>query len=102
MKRSIAIVIALLTAAGAYAADGDIQFKPPNIDPVFFSHDLHTKGRGVRCGACHFRLFERVGGSYQMKREKLTKMDFCMYCHNGMKAFDAQNTKNCARCHKRK
>ena len=47
-------------------------------------------------------MFEKVGVNYQMKKEKLTKRDFCLYCHNGMKGFDAQAAKNCGRCHKRK
>lgn len=86
----------------ANAVSGDIEFHPPNTDPVLFSHEIHTKVKGIRCGACHFRMFEKVGGGYQMKKEKLTKRDFCLYCHNGMKGFDAHAAKNCGRCHKRK
>ena len=78
---------------------GDLRFTPSGMDPIIFSHDHHTKGKGVRCMACHFQMFEKTGKSYQMKREKLTKKDFCEHCHNGMKGFDAQSTKNCTRCH---
>jgi hypothetical protein len=36
-----------------------------------------------------------------MKREKMTKRDFCEHCHNGLKGFDARSEKNCSRCHKK-
>jgi hypothetical protein len=36
-----------------------------------------------------------------MKKEAITKRDFCEHCHNGMKGFDAGSSKNCTRCHKK-
>jgi hypothetical protein len=36
-----------------------------------------------------------------MKKESITKRDFCEHCHNGMKGFDAGSAKNCSRCHKK-
>jgi len=41
------------------------------------------------------------GQGYEMKKESITKRDFCSHCHNGMKGFDAASAKNCARCHKK-
>lgn len=106
VKTFAAFLLFIASGSGLYslanAVAGDIEFRPPNTDPVLFSHEVHTKAKGIRCGACHFRMFEKVGGSYQMKKEKLIKRDFCLYCHNGMKGFDAQDPKNCGRCHKRK
>ncbi len=91
----------LLTPAFAETNKGNITFNLKNADPVVFSHDFHTKTRGVKCAACHFGSFSDADRGYQMKKEKLTKRDFCEHCHNGMKSFDARAEKNCKRCHKK-
>jgi len=104
MKRSVsAFVVFILFSAVAYGQQGkgNITFTPSNAAPVVFSHDFHTKMRGVKCAACHFESFSASGNSFQMKKEKLTKRDFCEHCHNGMKSFDAKSEKNCGRCHKK-
>lgn len=103
LETILALLMVLSACAVSHAADtgGDIKFDTRNAGPVFFSHDYHTKLRGIRCMACHFRMFEEAGGSYKMRREKVNKRDFCGYCHNGMKGFDAQEAKNCIRCHKK-
>lgn len=98
---ALAAVPATLCAAPATvlaSGGGDITFTPPNIDPVKFSHDYHLKARGLKCAACHFQKFSK-GQGYEMKRETITKRDFCVHCHNGMKGFDAAAVKNCTRCH---
>ena len=101
-----ALLASMLLMSYAFAAEpgpgkGDIIFKPNNTDPVIFSHDYHLKVRGIRCAACHFQTFAESGNSYQMKKNVLTKRDFCEHCHNGMKGFDAKSEKNCVRCHKK-
>ncbi len=93
-----AVLLPLPAALGA--GGGDIVFTPKNADPVQFSHDYHLKLRGLKCAACHFQKFMK-GAGYQMKKEEITKNAFCVHCHNGMKAFDASNDKNCTRCHKK-
>ena len=67
---SILCLIATAASVGAIGG-GDITFTPAGVDPVKFSHDHHTKARGLKCSVCH----------------------------NGMKSFDAASAKNCARCH---
>jgi c(7)-type cytochrome triheme protein len=79
---------------------GDITFTPEKADPVLFSHDYHLKLRGLKCAACHFNKFAN-GVGYEMKKESITKRGFCEHCHNGMKAFDVDSSKNCTRCHKK-
>jgi c(7)-type cytochrome triheme protein len=93
-------VVPALAFSQAAIVKGDITFTLKNAASVTFSHDYHIKTRGVKCSACHFQTFATSGESYQMKREKLTKRDFCEHCHNGMKGFDARSEKNCTRCHK--
>jgi c(7)-type cytochrome triheme protein len=100
-----AIVLALylsmfyLLSPAFSAGGGDITFTSKNADPVHFSHDFHLKLRGLKCMACHFQKFAKGGASFEMKKEELTKRTFCEHCHNGMKAFDVSNEKNCIRCH---
>jgi c(7)-type cytochrome triheme protein len=77
---------------------GDITFTLKTADPVHFSHDYHMKTRGLKCVACHFQKFSK-GQGYEMKKETITKRDFCEHCHNGMKGFDVSLSKNCTRCH---
>ena len=104
MIKTISALLAsllLLSFAFAETNKGDITFKLKKADPVVFSHDYHTKNRCIRCAACHFQTFAATGNSFQMKKEKLTKQDFCEHCHNGMKGFDARGEKNCTRCHKK-
>jgi c(7)-type cytochrome triheme protein len=95
-------ILFLFAAASMASAvgGGDIVFKPVGVDPVQFSHDFHSKARGLKCAACHFKKFSK-GQGYEMKKESITKRDFCSLCHNGMKSFDAASEKNCTRCHKR-
>ena len=104
MRNSLLLfsMLLLLAAAASVSAigGGDINFTPAGIDPVNFSHDYHSKTRGLKCAACHFQKFSK-GQGYEMKKESITKRDFCSHCHNGMKGFDAASAKNCARCHKK-
>jgi c(7)-type cytochrome triheme protein len=94
-----AIALLLCSTVSAFAAGGgDITFKVPNTDPVHFSHDYHLKLRGLKCTACHFNKFAR-GATYEMKKGSITKREFCVHCHNGMKGFDLDSAKNCVRCH---
>ncbi len=97
---SLALLM-LLPALSSAENGGNIIFKLTKNDPVYFSHDYHTKTRGVKCSACHFQTFAASGNSFQMKKEKMNKRDFCEHCHNGLKGFDDRSEKNCSRCHKK-
>ena len=79
---------------------GDLTFRPKGAVQVVFSHELHVKGRGLKCTGCHYQVFQMTQGSYKMDMSKLTKGAFCGKCHNGEKSFDVKETKNCVKCHK--
>jgi c(7)-type cytochrome triheme protein len=78
---------------------GDLTFTPKNALPVVFSHEYHVIKKGLKCTDCHYEIFQMAQGSYEMKMEELTKGAFCGKCHNGRKAFDVKDKKNCIRCH---
>lgn len=107
MKKAFLVMFLICGAIGTAsapvfsAAGGDITFSPAKVAPVRFSHDMHTKFRGVRCMACHFDRFSSGNGSYVIRKETMNKRDFCGHCHNGMKAFDQGSAGNCGRCHKK-
>ncbi len=79
---------------------GDLTFRPKGATSVVFSHDVHVKGKGLKCTGCHYQIFQMTQGSYKMDMSKLTKGAFCGKCHNGEKTFDVKEAKNCAKCHK--
>ncbi len=79
---------------------GDITFSPKNAKAVVFSHEKHVSEKGLKCTGCHYAIFQMAQGSYKMDMNKINKGDFCGKCHNGQKAFDVNDQKNCVRCHK--
>ena len=89
-----------LSAAAEKVGGGDLTFKPKNASPVLFSHEIHVSEKGLKCTGCHYQIFQMAQGSYKMDMSKITKGDFCGKCHNGQKAFDVNDKKNCVRCHK--
>ncbi len=97
----LTVLAMLLANSGVYGTTGDITFTVKNADPVVFSHELHTKYRGVKCMACHFDKFAAGTGGFKINKKTLNKRDFCGHCHNGFKSFDQEAQKNCNRCHKK-
>ncbi len=89
-----------LSALAQKVGGGDLTFTPKNAAPVVFSHEKHMAGKGLICADCHYRIFQMAHGSYKMDMMQITKGDFCGRCHNGHKAFDVKDKKNCARCHR--
>jgi len=92
--------MAPLSASADTVGGGDLTFTPKNAAPVLFSHEMHVSTKGLKCTGCHYQVFQMAKGSYKMDMSKMTKGDFCGKCHNGQKAFDVKDSKNCNRCHK--
>ncbi len=105
MKRSLALAVVMACLSiplGAFAqkvGGGDLTFTPGNALPVLFSHEKHVSEYGLKCSDCHYQIFQMARGSYKMNMEMITKGNFCGKCHNGQKAFDVKDKKNCSRCH---
>ncbi len=95
----VIFIVLLSLPAVAVTEKGNITFELKKAGNVMFSHDYHTKMRGVKCSACHYQSFSASNNGFQMKRDKMTKRDFCEHCHNGLKGFDARSESNCMRCH---
>ncbi len=96
------VMTCLMIPVGAFGqkvGGGDLTFTPKNAAPVMFSHETHVNGKGLKCTGCHYQIFQMAHGSYKMEMSKINKGDFCGRCHNGQKAFDVKDQKNCTRCH---
>lgn len=89
-----------LSASAQRVGGGDLTFSPNNASPVVFSHEKHVSEKGLKCTGCHYQIFQMSKGSNKIDMSKITKGDFCGKCHNGQKAFDAKDEKNCVRCHR--
>ncbi len=106
VKRLLAIAMVMaslpipLSALAQKVGGGDLTFTPKNASPVVFSHETHVVGNGLKCVSCHYQIFQMAHGSYKMDMAKITKGDFCGRCHNGQRAFDVKDHKNCTRCHR--
>ncbi|MFO0752524.1 MAG: cytochrome c3 family protein [Thermodesulfovibrionales bacterium] len=62
--------------------------------PSRFNHEGHAKRSG--CRECHPKLFLMKTGSSRMTMAEMSKGAFCGACHNGTRAFPAEE---CAKCH---
>lgn len=61
---------------------------------TFFDHASHAKRSS--CEDCHPGIFIMKKGMDKVTMEDIYKGQFCGACHNGKRAFDAQN---CTACH---
>jgi c(7)-type cytochrome triheme protein len=104
MKRLTIVLLAgwlsMPAAAGAQVGGGDLTFTPRDTLPVVFSHEKHVREKAIRCADCHYKFFQMAHGSFKMNMDKMNKAMFCGSCHDGQKAFDVKDSRNCSRCHR--
>lgn len=104
-----ALLTALLTAlnlllfiisAGAVPPGKSVEWEAAGgPGKVVFDGKLHLD-KGLKCFNCHTRIFQMKKFSARMKMEDMAAGKFCGVCHNGARAFKANDPANCARCHK--
>lgn len=97
---SVAIVLSLLVAAGALAAEGDIVFKRNGsggaVPPAMFPHWIHRIR--YKCYACHPEPFAMKAGANKVTMEAIQQGKFCGACHNGKVAWGL-TFESCNLCH---
>ncbi len=76
MRNKIFIFILFLfgAAAGYYLMNID-SYKNVEIDPVSFSHYVHTKQHKIKCVTCH-------RGVLTQERAEVPNINFCSMCHS--------------------
>ncbi len=67
---------------------------------VVFDGKNHADA-GVKCLACHSKIFKMKKGSTMMSMADITAGKYCGKCHNGTKAFAAGDKGNCELCHQK-
>ena len=67
---------------------------------VTFDGKIHVD-KGLKCKDCHANIFKMKKGTAVMKMADINAGKFCGECHNGTKAFKAQDNANCTKCHKK-
>lgn len=101
MARLAVIMGVLMMAGNALAVPAN---KTLNWDAsegkVTFDGKIHAD-KGLKCGDCHTKIFKMKKGTAVMKMEAINSGKFCGECHNGTKAFKAQEKDNCKKCHQK-
>lgn len=96
-----------MASCGTCHQKGEGRFIGPGGAKAFkanFSHAEHSGKKGLNCSSCHV-ILARAGGTKQVTAPA-TAMHFaikgrtsCGSCHNGKRAFGADDFANCKRCH---
>jgi len=80
---------------------GDIKYEATgSLTPVVFSHESHVNQHKVKCTDCHPKIFKTKKSDLKMTQADFAQGKYCGVCHDGKKAFSAQEKADCAKCHK--
>lgn len=80
---------------GGVHGGGTIAYPGGGSGKVLFSHDKHL-GFGLKCEQCHNGLFGYGKSAGKIKMDAINGGKACGACHNGKKAFAAED---CGKCH---
>lgn len=99
-KVLVAILMVVLLASNAFAVmTGQVvEYKGGGAGKVVFDGTTHAN-KGLACTDCHPSPFQMKKGSTEIKMEAVSRHKSCGACHDGTKAFKAEDKKNCAKCH---
>jgi c(7)-type cytochrome triheme protein len=104
LKRTILFAgcAAALMATTSHAVPPGLmrEFEVKGMGNVVFNGRIHAE-RGLICGDCHSKIFKPELRGNAISMDAITQGKFCGACHNGKKAFNAGNSANCKRCHKK-
>jgi c(7)-type cytochrome triheme protein len=102
MKKFIVIVLVVVVSfvmvASAFASMKSVDFAGGGAGKVVFDGAKH-KAKGLNCKDCHPGLFQMKKGGAPMTMKDMEAGKACGACHNGTKAFKANDPANCAKCH---
>jgi c(7)-type cytochrome triheme protein len=109
---SLALVTALFVATVAFVPEAagvkvpaDFAFEQGkgSPGPVTFSHTFHVEGKGLKCNACHTKVFKmKKGQSGTLTMAAMEEGKFCGACHDGKQAFSVKDKASCEKCHAKK
>ncbi len=98
MKLALTAVLVLMCGGVAFAVvgGGDVTMKNKG-GAVLFSHANHADAAGLKCSACHAKLFKNGKQHKAVSMKDMEKGKSCGACHNGKAAFGLKY--NCKSCH---
>lgn len=101
---AMAAVMVFVLAASAFAvpAGKTVEFDGKGAGKVVFDGKTHA-AKGNKCADCHTnpKLFQMKKGADTITMKDMEAGKVCGACHNGTKAFKANDPANCAKCHKK-
>ncbi len=102
MKKMIVVMLAVavtfVLAFSAFASMKTVDFTGGGAGKVVFDGAAH-KAKGLNCKDCHPGLFQMKKGGAPMTMKEMDAGKSCGACHNGAKAFKANDAANCGKCH---
>lgn len=75
-----------------------VEFAAPNGKVIF---DGKAHAQGAKCPDCHPKVFQMKKGADKFKMADINAGKACGVCHDGKKAFKANDPANCSKCHKK-
>lgn len=102
LKNIIAALAALTFSIGSVMAvpsGKTVEFESSK-GKVTFDGKVHAD-KGLKCGNCHTipKLFAMKKGAAKITMADINGGKFCGACHDGKKAFKADDQVNCGKCH---
>lgn len=94
------IIFSLASNSLAVMAGKIIEYEVKGAGKVVFDGTTHAN-KGLTCVDCHPSPFQMKKGSTEMKMELMDKHKGCGSCHDGKRAFKAEDPGNCEKCHQR-
>lgn len=78
-----------------------VEFKVKGMPDVVFDGKVHA-AKGLKCNACHTKVFKMKKGADKITMAAIKQGKFCGACHDGKKAFKANDPAKCKTCHVKK
>jgi c(7)-type cytochrome triheme protein len=104
MKMVVTMVAVVITAvlfigsAMAVPPGKSVEYAGGGAGKTVFDGSVHAN-KGLGCNDCHPSPFQMRKGSTEIKMEAVSRHKSCGACHDGTKAFKAEDKKNCVKCH---
>lgn len=97
---ALVVAVTFVMAMSAFASMKTVEFDGKGAGKVVFDGPAH-KAKGLDCKTCHPGIFQMKKGGTPMTMKDMEAGKGCGACHNGTKAFKANDPANCAKCHKK-
>lgn len=100
--RSASVILMLLLAVPALAVGPEASVDYPGglLGRVVFSGRSHAVA-GLACADCHPKIFRQGKRQFKMTARDHIKGLQCAVCHDGKRAFSADDERKCERCHQK-